>query len=59
MTCRKLPSTVYVTCDLNSDDFAGLLAWRELFQAAEDDEQTVGIYKLVEIKRVKKVLRVT
>lgn len=52
----KLPQTVYVTCDCNSDDLEGLLAWQNLFDAAEDDEQTVGIYKLAETKRVKKVV---
>lgn len=58
----KLPKTIYVTADLNSDDLLGLLAWRRLFDAADDAagdyEQTVGVYHLVETKRVKKVVSV-
>ena len=54
----KLPQTVYVTSDLNSDDLKGLLAFRGRFDAAEDDEQTMGIYQLVTTKRIRKIAQI-
>ena len=34
----KLPKTIYATVDLLSDGLLGLLAWREVFDAAADEE---------------------
>ena len=58
MTYPKLPKTIFVTCDYHSAELQGLLAWRDPFDAAEDNVQRVGIYKLHAIKRIRKVVEI-
>ena len=55
-----LPKVIYVAEERGSDGSTWLNATRQLFDAAADDgsERVVGVYKLVETKRVKRVVQV-
>ena len=55
-----LPKLVYVVEERGTDGSTWLLATQQLFDAAADDgsERAVGVYKLVETKRVKRVVQV-
>jgi hypothetical protein len=52
------PKQIFVRVETDGDGDKFLLAHSKLFDAAEDDQRTVGVYKLVGTKKVCKVVQV-
>jgi hypothetical protein len=52
----KLPQRIYVARYNNNENGEDLLAWRDPFNAADDEKKEVGIYELVETKVMQKIL---